>query len=120
MKSVLFFFFLFDPQKGERDEADARRCLTSRVDGGSGGRSLSEYTYSTVTTVFPASSETIENVLSDRKCVCVTGSTPSLALEKKQKNKPKPRAAESALRKTARDVGDGGRGRKHRYSNSTD
>lgn len=30
------------------------------------------YTYSTVsmTTVFPASSETIENVLSDRKSVC--------------------------------------------------
>lgn len=52
-------------------------CPLTRV-GDGGGRERVDpsihilYTYSTVfvTTVFPASSETIENVLSDRKSVC--------------------------------------------------
>lgn len=100
MKSVLFFFVFFGPQKGERDGADARRCSTARVDGG-GGRSFSEYTYSTVTTVFPASSETIENVLSNRKCVCVTGSTPGLVHEKKQ-NKKTPNLGQQRARSERR------------------
>lgn len=81
------------------------------------------YTYSTVsvTTVFPASSETIENVLSDRKnlcvCVCVirlwvcsVESTSGLG------HVNKPQAAESVLRKAQRDIKDRGkawrRGRK--------
>lgn len=81
-----------------------------------------------VTPVFPASSETIENVLPTGTCTCVVTGVMSVFSEEhlwsgtKEINGRQQRACSERLRKTSQIEGlvKGREGRKHYYSNSTD